>query len=214
MGKQKKGVERRDFLKAGLWVTAGTVALRGGTARSATQDETLPRNSEESKDTGIVMLDTEALIWVDQDDQRLGVKTRTMVDAALGQGSLYVSSVSFWEVISLVRQERIEMPLGVSDWRRSLMDAGLKELGVDGIIGIPEDDKLDGDYFKSAMLCVKLNPLLKTPRDRLISTPPHLLGSLIVASAIRLGATFVTTDENLLHWSSDELKLDRQDARK
>ena len=201
---QSRRIQRRDFIKAGLWATAGTLTLGSGIAIGAENDK-IPAK---------VMLDTEALIWVDQNDPRIGAETREQVDSALARDALYVSSVSFWEVISLVRKNQIQMSLGVSEWRRSLLDAGIKELGVDGIIGVPEDDALDGDFFKTAMLGIKLRPLLNTPRDTIIDTPPHLLGSLIVASAARLRATFITTDQDILQWAANDPTLDAHDAQK
>lgn len=207
-----EGMKRRDFL-----VRSGGAAL-SLSAGAAVASAREPERGEESGSVKIrttgdrqpIMLDTQALIWVDQDDDRLGARTRQLTDAALSQGELYVSSVTFWEIISLARKQHIEMQLGVSEWRRSLLDAGVRELGVDGIIGVPEDDELHGDFFRGAMLSLKIYPLLSTPRDRLISTAPHLLVSLIVGTAIRLGATLVTTDEHLLRWPG---KLDRHDAR-
>lgn len=208
-------MKRRDFL-----VRSGGAALSlsAGAALASARE---PERDEESGSVKIrttgdrqpIMLDTQALIWVDQDDDRLGARTRQLADTALSQRELYVSSVTFWEVISLARKQHIEMQLGVSEWRRSLLDAGVRELGVDGIIGVPEDDELHGDFFRGAMLSLKIYPLLSTPRDRLISTAPHLLGSLIVASAIRLGATLISTDKRILEMPSDTHRLNRQDAR-
>ena len=210
-----KRMKRRDFL-----VRSGGAALSlsAGPAFASAREPERDEESELDKirktgDRQPIMLDTQALIWVDQDDDRLGAEARQLTDAALAQGELYVSSVSFWEVISLVRKQRIEMQLGVSGWRRSLLDAGVRELGVDGIIGVPEDDELHGDFFRGAMLSIQVYPLLATPRDRLISTAPHLLGSLIVASAIRLGATLISTDKRILEMPSDTHRLNRQDAR-
>ena len=44
-----------------------------------------------------VLLDTHALIWLDQDDPSLGAEARKRADLALQQGRLAVSAISFWE---------------------------------------------------------------------------------------------------------------------
>jgi hypothetical protein len=197
-------IKRRTFLKSGLWAAAGAAALNFDTVSAELGGAGVANES--------VMLDTEALIWVDQDDERLGSESRTLIKTAFESGSLYVSSVSFWEIVSLVRLGRLEFESDVGAWRQNLLTAGLRELGVDGIIGVPEDDALDGNFFKTVSVCLPLRPVLNTPRDTMISTPPHLLGSLIVASAVRLGGTFITSDRTVLDTTLNEFTLKRHDA--
>lgn len=48
-----------------------------------------------------VLLDTHALIWLDQDDPSLGAEARKRADLALQQGRLAVSAISFWETAML-----------------------------------------------------------------------------------------------------------------
>lgn len=159
----------------------------------------------------MIMLDTQALIWVDQDAEGLGAETKKLIATALDRNELGVSTISFWEIASLMRIQRIEMEPGISVWRRDLMDAGLREIPVNGLIGIPGDDEAQGEFLSTAGVAARdVAPSLSSTRDSLISTPPHLLVSLIVGTAIRLGATLVTTDEHLLRWPG---KLDRHDAR-
>lgn len=159
----------------------------------------------------MIMLDTEALIWVDQGDDRLGDETRQRISAALDQNELVVSTITFWEIAWLVKKQRISMKPGISTWRNGLLDAGVREIPVNGLIGIPGDDESQGQYLSTAGVAVNdVSPTLSSPRDKLISTPPHLLVSIIVATALRLDATLVTTDNHLLEWPGT---LDRYDAR-
>ena len=159
----------------------------------------------------MILLDTEALIWVDQDDEKLGAGTRRLIAAALDRNELGVSTISFWEIASLMRLRRIEMKTGIGVWRRNLLDAGLQEIPINGLMGILGDDESQGEYLSTAAVAINsVAPTLSSPRDDLITTPPHLLLSLIAAAAIRLGAALVTTDEHLLQWPGD---LDRHDAR-
>lgn len=84
----------------------------------------------------LVLLDTHALIWLDQDTAALGNTARHRVDEALKVGELVVSAISFWETAMLVAKGRIEMTLPPAAWRRELLSWGLGEIPVDGAIGI------------------------------------------------------------------------------
>ncbi|CAG7856669.1 hypothetical protein MCAMS1_01240 [biofilm metagenome] len=131
----------------------------------------------------LTVLDTHALVWLDQDDVNLGAKARSYADQALQQGHLAVSAITFWEVAMLIAKNRITMTLPVGAWRRELLQKGLVELPVDGEIGI-----------KAAGL-----DLHGDPADR-----------MIVASCQQKGAMLVTADLPLLEWHGT---LERHDAR-
>jgi PIN domain nuclease of toxin-antitoxin system len=131
-----------------------------------------------------VLLDTHALIWLDQDDPSLGIEARKHADFALHQGRLAVSAISFWEIAMLVTKGRVTMGLPVSAWRRDLLSLGLLEIPIDGDIGITAA-KLD---------------LHGDPADR-----------LIVATAQIKGAALLTADQPLLQWDN---ALERIDARR
>lgn len=159
----------------------------------------------------MILLDTEALIWVDQDDARLGPKATQLITDALDQTELAVSTISFWEIAWLIKKQRVLMTPKISDWRNALLDTGIQEIPVNGLIGIPGDDESQGEYLSTAGVAVQdVAPTLSSPRDKLISTAPHLLISLIVATAIRLDATLITSDEHLLAWTG---QVNRHDAR-
>jgi PIN domain nuclease of toxin-antitoxin system len=131
-----------------------------------------------------VLLDTHALIWLDQDDPQLGSEARKRADAALQQGCLAVSAISFWEVAMLIGKGRITLSLPVSAWRRDLLRLGLVEIPVDGEMGIAAAQlDLHGD-----------------PADR-----------IIVATTQLKGAVLVTADQAILQWQSD---VGRYDARR
>jgi PIN domain nuclease of toxin-antitoxin system len=131
-----------------------------------------------------VLLDTHALIWLDQDDQSLGSEARKRADLALQQGCLAVSAISFWEVAMLIAKGRITMSLPPAAWRRDLLRLGLVEIPVDGEIGVAAAQLgLHGD-----------------PADR-----------LIVATAQLKGAILLTADQPILEWNGD---VERYDARR
>jgi PIN domain nuclease of toxin-antitoxin system len=132
----------------------------------------------------IVLLDTHALIWLDQDDPALGPAARQRADAAFKAGCLAASAISFWEVAMLTVKGRIVMTMPVMRWRQELLTRGLLEIPVSGEIGIT---------------AVQLHDLHGDPADR-----------IMVATASVQEAVLVTADRKLLAWSG---KLDRQDAR-
>ena len=133
----------------------------------------------------MILLDTHVLIWLDQDSSDLGASCRAAADSALADDVLAVSAISFWEVAMLAQRNRLSLDMEVSEWRRDLLVAGVRELAVDGRIGI-----------RAALLA----ELQRDPAD-----------SLIAATAQVYGATLATADQQLLDWRAD---LPRLNARK
>ena len=132
----------------------------------------------------LILLDTHALIWLDQDDPALDPAARQRADAALKDNCLAASAISFWEVTMLAAKGRIVMDLPLLTWRRDLLSLGLIEVAVDGEIGIT---------------AVHLEHLHADPADR-----------IIIATALLRQAILVTADQRLLEWPG---KLDRLEAR-
>jgi PIN domain nuclease of toxin-antitoxin system len=130
------------------------------------------------------LLDTHALIWLDQDDPNLGPEARKRADLALQQGCLAVSAISFWEVAMLIGKGRITLSLPVSAWRRDLLRLGLVEIPVDGEIGI-----------SAAQLDLHCDPA-----DRIIVATTQLKGGILL-----------TADQAILEWNSE---VERFDARR
>lgn len=133
----------------------------------------------------LVLLDTHALIWLDQDVVVLGKTARHRADEALKAGELAVSAISFWETAMLAAKGRIEMALPPIAWRRELLSSGLRELLVDGSIGIAT---------------AQLRDFHGDPADR-----------LIVATAQIMSAALVTADQQVLDWPG---QVERFDARR
>jgi PIN domain nuclease of toxin-antitoxin system len=61
----------------------------------------------------VIVLDTHALLWLDQGTPSLGPQARARADEALAGGSLAVCALSFWETAMLRRRGRIEMSLPI-----------------------------------------------------------------------------------------------------
>ena len=124
----------------------------------------------------MILLDTHTLIWLDTGSDKLGSRARSRIDTALGEESLAISAISFWELGMLQAKKRIELP-PLAKWRRELLEMGLQELSVTGEHGI---------------LANELAGFHSDPADR-----------LIVAAAIANDALLVTADRRILDWPGD-----------
>lgn len=130
----------------------------------------------------MILLDTHAVVWFANDNPRLGKKSLAIADAALAEGRLAVSAISFWEIALLVSKDRLELLAPPKELRQQLLDAGVTELSLTG---------------DTAIAAVALD-MHNDPADRFIA-----------ATAIAHGATLLTADRALLEWKHE---LSRQDA--
>ena len=122
----------------------------------------------------MILLDTNAAIWLALDSPDLGRRSRRLVEKAVRDGLLAISAISFWEIALLIKKGRMRRPNSVGELRHQLLSSGTTELPLTGEIAISagELDGLHGD-----------------PADRFIA-----------ATAIIHGATLMTADERLLRW--------------
>ncbi len=132
----------------------------------------------------MILLDTHVLIWLDSADPRLGVEARATFDEAHRAGELGVSAISFWETAMLIEKGRVELAIPVHAWRQDLLSAGVREIVVDGGIGIA---------------AAALQEFHGDPADRLITS-----------TALLRGDRLLTADQKILDWPGSVL---RQDAR-
>jgi len=133
----------------------------------------------------VILLDTHALVWMDQDNPKLGKQARKLIERTFREDKVAVSAISFWECAMLVGRNRISLPSALETWRAELLSNGLAELPIDG---------------PTAILAAQLDSDHKDPADRIIA-----------ATALRHHATLVTADERLLAGLPG---LTSQDARK
>ena len=132
----------------------------------------------------MIVLDTNALVWVTVEDKRLGRKARALVEKTWTAGKLAVPAVAFWEIGLLEARKRLRLPAPVREWRQSLLDAGMIELPLDGLV---------------ALRSLDLTGLPDDPVDRFIT-----------ATALVHSAALMTADEKILNWRH---ALERHDAR-
>ena len=116
----------------------------------------------------VIVIDTHALIWLDQDDPTLGSVARQLIASALHARTLATSAISFWEVAMLVKKGRITIDVPLVAWRADLLTLGLIEIPVDGEVG---------------MAAVHLEQLHGDPADR-----------IIMATALSRQAMLITAD--------------------
>jgi len=116
------------------------------------------------------------LIWFISNPELLSKKANRVVDSALREEKIFISSISAWEVALLVYNKRLQLTLDVADWiAKSEMLPYFQFIPVDNAIAI-----------KSVSLP---KPLHSDPADR-----------IIIATAISLGASLVTKDKKILNY--------------
>lgn len=120
----------------------------------------------------MLILDTHALVWMDQGSDLLGRRARRLIEDAYRDETLGVAAVTFWEVGMLIRNQRLAFQGSISGWRVALLNCGITELPADGKISLTaaELEDFEGDAV-----------------DRLIS-----------ATAIVHEGRLVTADERML----------------
>jgi PIN domain nuclease of toxin-antitoxin system len=129
-----------------------------------------------------VLLDTNALIWLLDDDAELGGRATQEIEHALRNTRLLTSAASFWEVAMLVAKKRIVLDRAVYRWRLDALRSGIEEVPLDGELAIDS---------------VALPDLHADPADR-----------FIVAAALRMNAMLVTSDARLLAWKGSLARID------
>ena len=129
----------------------------------------------------MVLLDTNALLWLRSGDARLGAKARLTIDRALQEDELAISAISFWEAAMLRDKGRLRFPDDLGLWRHELLAQGVIEIPIDGDI---------------AARAGALRDIHGDPADR-----------LIVATALA-GHQLVTSDARILEWPGALRRLD------
>jgi PIN domain nuclease of toxin-antitoxin system len=132
----------------------------------------------------VILLDTHAAIWVLRNDAALGRKARGAVLAAIDDGQLAISAISFWEIALLIAKGRLRSLDDPNETRVLMIQAGIHEVPLTGEI---------------AILAVQLDALHGDPADR-----------FILATAIAHDATLLTADSTLLKWKNKVRRFDAE----
>jgi PIN domain nuclease of toxin-antitoxin system len=67
----------------------------------------------------VIVLDTHVWIWWVSDPDLLSPVARTLIDKAVVEKKIYISSMSVWEVAMLVSKGRLQLTVEVGDWIRA-----------------------------------------------------------------------------------------------
>ncbi len=135
----------------------------------------------------MLLLDTNALLWLSAGSERLGPIARASIEDAIDESAAAFSAISVWEAAMLVRKGRYTLGQPVAAWRTDLLDVGLTEAPLDGLTAA-----LAGSYAT----------IHEDPADRFIA-----------ATAIRMGAKLVTSDQRLILWTNSHGGSTALDAR-
>jgi PIN domain nuclease of toxin-antitoxin system len=120
------------------------------------------------------LLDTHIALWLDSGDNHLRSPTRSVIDECWRNGgTIYLSSVSAWEIALLVDMGRIELDVPVQIWVERFLDRP-------GIAAAPLT-------HQAASRTYQLHRLEhRDPADR-----------LLIVTAIELACPLVTYDERI-----------------
>ena len=133
----------------------------------------------------MIVLDTHVLIWFAEDFPDLGRRAAALADEALYSDELAVSAISLWEIAMLARKGRLKLAEGPTAVRRRVLGHGIREIAIDGAIGIG---------------AAELTGFHGDPADR-----------IIVATALANDATLITADRPIRRWRGP---LKAKDARR
>jgi len=130
----------------------------------------------------VIVLDTHVLVWLLENDERLGRRAVEAIQDDFRSATVSVSAITFWEVAMLTRRGRLAIPEDIHTWRVDVLRNGISEIAVTGDL---------------AVSAVQLLDFHDDPADRLIT-----------ATALFNGATLVTADEAILRWRSPLRRID------
>ena len=125
----------------------------------------------------MIVLDTHAWIWFVNDPRQLSAAARRAIKGAMSKRSIYISTISAWEVALLAASGRIELTIDVQDWIA-------KSEALPFFSFVPVDNTI---FLRSVFLP---GPLHADPADR-----------VIIATAIMKGIPIVTKDEKIRNYS-------------
>lgn len=133
----------------------------------------------------MIVLDTHVLVWLLENDSRLGQRAIEAIQETFRSAAVRVSAMTFWELAMLMRRGRVAIAESISAWRANVLRNGIEEVPITGDL---------------AIAAVQLPGFHDDPADRLIT-----------ATALVNGAALVTADRRILRWRSP---LRRIDARR
>ena len=124
----------------------------------------------------MIVLDTHAWIWWVSNPVCLSETAKGIIDEAVAEKNIFISSISAWEVATLVSRGRLKLTISAADWVAA--SEALPFLAF-----VPVSNSI-------ALKSVQLPGVLHNdPADR-----------IIIATAVSLGAVLVTKDERIRNY--------------
>lgn len=121
----------------------------------------------------MIVLDTHVWIWWVNGHVQLSSAANQVIEQAVLNRAIYISSISAWEVALLVKRGRLKLTTGVTDWIA-------KSERLPFVTFCPVDNRI---ATRSVVLPDEIQP---DPADR-----------IIIATALILGFPLVTKDERI-----------------
>lgn len=124
----------------------------------------------------MILLDTQAFIWLVTGELRLGSKSRKIVEEARDQGGVFVAAITPWEISMLTEKKRLGFEMDVAQWIVATLES-------------------------SGICIASLDPITAVDAGRL---PGHIHGDpadrIIIATARNLACPLLTTDRAILDY--------------
>jgi PIN domain nuclease of toxin-antitoxin system len=121
----------------------------------------------------MIALDTHAWVWWVSTPHLLSPQARTLIDRAIVEKKIYISSISVWEVALLVLKGRLTLSLDVGDWIRTCETLPFIQF-------VPVSNTI-------ALKAVRLPG----------AAPPDPVDRIIIATSIVLDLVLVTKDKKI-----------------
>ena len=148
----------------------------------------------------MLLLDTDALLWVLQDNPRLNSEARDMITDGWSVGSVAVSVVTFWQIAILSEKDKLILGYDPARWRSDRIADGIRELPLHGT-----------EAVRAAAL--GREGFMETRQTGSSWRPPR---SAVAATAPLGGHTLLPTDREILAWLGGLHRVDvrRHDLRR
>jgi len=124
----------------------------------------------------MIVIDTHVLIWWVSSPDKLSKKAKLKIEEEGKKGTIFISSISIWEIYMLIKKGRLQLTMDTDHWLKNIESISYVQF-------VPVDNKIAA---KSVTLPDELH---SDPADR-----------MIVATAREKGLQLVTSDERIQNY--------------
>jgi len=127
----------------------------------------------------MIVLDTHALVWLIDGDDKLGNVARALIEDARAEEGAFVSSITPWEISMLVDKGRLHLAMPVDEWMDFVFEAdGMRLAPLEHALGV-DAGRLPGTIHGD-------------PADR-----------IVIATARALRYPLLTSDQKILRYAKE-----------